>query len=445
MDAKQIITTCVGGAARTETRDLWPVPDVEEQENLLLNLYPEVDYQQVGFFGGAITDAVAATLEKMPEEKAQEVLEAYFGKTGIGYRAIRSHIDSCDFATGQYAAVTDPADTEFRSFSLSRDEARIIRWILRAYAVAGESLPVMLTPWSPPSFMKTNGSRTHGGHLKRDCYEAWAKYLCRYVREYLTRGIRVTALSVQNEPKAIQTWDSCLFTPEEERVFLSRYLYPEFQRQGLGHIRFFIWDHNKERLYDRARAVITEETENMVAGLAFHWYSGDHFDALRMVRERYPDKQLIFSEGCIEYSRFDRNQLRNAQMYGHDMVGNFRAGMNSFLDWNICLDEQGGPNYVGNYCEAPVICDTARGEVQYKLSFSHIGHFSRFVQPGARHIGTTVYTEAIEQVAFRNPDGSIAAVLLNRTEAQLPVTLRLNGTLIPAELPPQSISTVEIK
>lgn len=444
MEAKQVVTTWQTCGGRTDTRILQPEPDISAREGQLLNLYPEVGYQKLGTFGGAITDAAAATLEQMPEEKAQEIMEAYFGKNGIGYRAIRTHIDSCDFSTGQYSAVTDPEDTRLQSFSLSRDDARVIRWIQRAYQAAGEAIPVVLAPWSPLPFMKTNGSRIHGGHLKKECYEVWAKYLCRYVQEYLARGIRVTALSVQNEPNAVQTWDSCLYTPEEERVFLSRYLYPEFQRQGLSQIRFLIWDHNKERLYDRAKAVLTEETEPLVSGLAFHWYTGDHFDALRIVRERYPEKQLIFSEGCVEYSRFDQNQLRNAQIYGHDMLGNLRAGMNGFFDWNICLNMQGGPNYAGNYCEAPILCDTARGEVDYKLSFAYIGHFSRFLQPGAQHIGTTVYTESIEQVAFQNPDGSIAVVLLNRTDAALPVVLRMNGMLIPADLPPQSISTIII-
>jgi glucosylceramidase len=162
------------------------------------------------------------------------------------------------------------------------------------------------------------------------------------------------------------------------------------------------------------------------------------------VKERFPNKHLTFSEGCIEYSRFDTNQIRNAQMYGHDMIGNFAAGMDSFIDWNICLDEQGGPNYVGNYCEAPIICDTENGALSYKLSFHYISHFSRFIKPGAKRIATTIYTDEIEQVAFLNPDGSIVVVIQNRSAVDKNVSLRMADKLIDVELPAESISSIVV-
>ena len=420
-------------------------PDEGGRELGLVNLYPDMQYQEISFFGGAITDAVGATLERLPRERAQEVIDAYFGPKGIGYRAIRTHIDSCDFATDQYAAVTDPEDHSLRTFSLSRDEQRIIPWIKAAYAAAGEALPVMLSPWSPPAFMKTNSSRSGGGRLKKEYYPLWARYLCRYIKEYRARGINVTALSVQNEPNATQTWDSCLYTPEEEREFLAEHLYPRLRRAGLGDVEVYVWDHNKERLFDRALAEIDRQTDHMIAGLAFHWYSGDHFDALRLVREKFPKKKLMFSEGCIEYSRFDKNQLANAQMYAHDMLGNLNAGMNAFLDWNIALDEEGGPNHVGNFCEAPIICDTGTGEVEYKLSFYYISHFSRFVRPGARRVATTNFSDRLEVAAFRNPDDTLAVVFLNRTGETYSVALRLDGHILPIELEGNSIATAVIQ
>lgn len=445
MLAKQITTTFDGAHAHTQTFPLQVCPDTKQQELHLINLYPAVRYQKMQFFGGAITDAVAATLEKLPEEAAREVINAYFGAGGLGYRFIRTHIDSCDFATEPYAAVDDPADREFRSFSLERVERRVIRWIKSAYDAAGESLPVMLSPWSPPVFMKTNSSRVGGGKLKKECYADWARYICRYVAEFRARGINVTAISVQNEPNAAQTWDSCLFTPDEEREFLKDHLYPALCRAGLSDVNIYVWDHNKERMFDRACALITPETDSMISGAAFHWYSGDHFDAVRLVHEHFPDKNLMFSEGCIEYSRFDANQIKNARRYAHDMIGNLSAGMNQFVDWNICLDERGGPNYVGNYCEAPVICDTATGALSYKLSFHYIGHFSRYIMPGAERIATTVYTDKLEPVAFKNPDGSIAVVVLNKTQSEKTAALRLNGTLINTTLSPESISTLIIE
>ena len=445
MIARQIVTTLVAGIPKTQSIPLTAKLDGEQQELYLLNIYPEVQYQQINCFGGAITDAVAATLEKMPTDVSDEVIRAYFGSDGIGYRCIRTHLDSCDFSTEPYAAVTDSNDKSLSTFSLERSEKRVIHWIKEAYKAAGTCLPVMLSPWSPPAFMKTNGSRVGGGHLKKDCYSDWAKYICRYIEEYRNRGINVTALSIQNEPNATQTWDSCLFTPDEERLFLKEYLYPELCDAGLQDIQIYIWDHNKERMFDRACSVITDDIMDMVSGIAFHWYSGDHFDAVRLVKERFPDKHLTFSEGCIEYSRFDTNQIRNAQMYGHDMIGNFAAGMDTFIDWNICLDEQGGPNYVGNYCEAPVICDTENGTLSYKLSFHYISHFSRYIKTGAKRIATTIYADEIEQVAFLNPDGSIVVVIQNKSVVDKNVSLRMTGKLLDVTIPAESISSVVIQ
>lgn len=444
MYAEQIVTTFSDERTETHVKPL-KVRQETGQELELLNLYPQVKYQTFQFFGGAITDAVAEVLENMPETAAREILNAYFGPDGIGYRFIRTHIDSCDFATEQYAAVADGQDKSFAHFSLKRVENRTIRWIKEAYKVAGRPLPVMLSPWSPPAFMKTNASRVGGGHLKRKCYASWARYICRYIQEFRQRGIQVVALSVQNEPNATQTWDSCLFTPEEERVFLKDHLCPALRASGLSDIQVYVWDHNKERLFDRACAVLTEDTSSMVSGIAFHWYSGDHFDAIRLVKDHYPDKNLMFSEGCIEYSRFDKNQLANAQRYGHDMLGNLAAGMNQFVDWNICLNAQGGPNYAGNFCEAPIICNTETGEISYKLSFCYISHFSRYIRPGARRIATTVYTTDLEQVAFQNEDGSIILLVLNRMLQPKEASLRICGSLIDAQIPAESISTIVLR
>lgn len=445
MEATLFLTTFDGGRAAAHRKSIAFQPDEGGQELGLVNLYPEMRYQEIFAFGGAITDAVGATLERLPPEHAQEIIDAYFGPKGIGYRAIRTHIDSCDFSTDQYSAVTDMSDTELRTFSLERDERRIIPWIKAAYRAAGREVPVMLSPWSPPAFMKTNGSRNGGGRLLKEYYPLWARYLCRYIKEYRARGVNVTALSVQNEPNATQTWDSCLYTPEEEREFLADYLYPRLRQDGLGDVEVYIWDHNKERLFDRACAEIDCRTDHMIAGLAFHWYSGDHFDALRLVREKFPDKKLIFSEGCIEYSRFDKNQLANAQMYAHDMMGNLCAGMNGFFDWNIALNEAGGPNHVGNYCEAPVICDTVAGTMEFKLSFRYISHFSRFIQPGARRVATTNFSDRLEVAAFQNPDGTLAVIFLNRTHDKFSVALRLDGRILPVELEESSIATVIIQ
>lgn len=445
MDAKYLTTFFKDGTAVQEENPLNVILDDGTQELHLINLYPNIKGQQVEAFGGAITAAVGNVLERMPPKRAEEVIQAYFGPNGNGYRRIRTHIDSCDFSPKQYCADDDAEDKDFLNFSIQYDEKHIIPWIKAAYRAANTEIPVMLSPWSPPAYMKTNNERVGGGKLKPEYYSRWAQYLCRYIQAYRDHGILVASLSVQNEPNAVQTWDSCLYTAEEESLFLSKYLYPEMCRANLGDIELFVWDHNKERLFDRATEVISPETDDKIAGFAFHWYTGDHFDALRLVRRYYPNKKLLFSEGCIEYSRFTDNQQENAGIYAHDMLGNFAAGMNGFLDWNICLDEQGGPNYAGNYCEAPIICNTQKGEVEYKLSYYYIGHCSRYILPGAHQIATTKYSNAISLAAFENPNGEIVVVIYNEAPEELPICIRLDGKIIELKMESESIATVFIK
>lgn len=445
MRAKLITTLYKNDAVEQTTEERAFCPDEKNQELNLINLYPEITYQTVEAFGGAITEAVGMTLKKVPRSLADEAIKCYFGPEGIDYKAIRTHLDSCDFSSGNYSAVEQKEDTDFSTFTLKHDEQNIIPYIKAAYLAAGEKLPVMLSPWSPPAFMKSNGSRDGGGKLKKSYYEAWAKYICRYIEEYRKRDINVKMLSVQNEPNAVQSWDSCIFTPEEEKDFLRSYLVPQLKKSGLSSIELYIWDHNKERIFERAKAEIDESTDAMIDGLAFHWYSGDHFDALRLVREKYPGKKLLFSEGCIEHSRFDGSrQLQNAQMYAHDMIGNLNAGTNTFVDWNIVLDERGGPNHAGNYCEAPIICDTKEGKLYKKLSFYYIAHFSKYIKPGAKRIASTKYTSDIEVTAFDNADETLTAVLLNRTANDLPVVIRLYGQLLELTIRKESISTAII-
>ena len=184
----------------------------------------------------------------------------------------------------------------------------------------------------------------------------------------------------------------------------------------------------------------------MVGGVAFHWYSGDHFDALRLIRERYPDKKLVFTEGCVEYHSYVyQNDLANAQLYAHDIIGNLNAGMNLFLDWNLVLNQKGGPNHTGNYCDAPILCDVKRNEIKKQLSYTYLGHFSKYLLPGAKRIAFTQYTSQLEVTAFLNPDGVIVAVIMNQTVLDLPIDFRLNGEMSVIESPYESIMTVLIR
>lgn len=444
MQLRYITTTYEDNKKAITEENIEFCPD-KGRENELINLYPQVTYQSFEGFGGAITDSAAYVFSLMDEKAQAEVLKQYFGTGNMQYNMVRIPIDSCDFSLEHYEADSEEADENFEHFSFDRVEKYIIPFLDAAEKEYGKKLEIMLSPWSPPAYMKTNGERNHGGRLKPEYAARWAGYICRYIKEYRSRGYLVTRLTVQNEPKAVQPWDSCIYTAQEEKAFITDYLWPEMVKQGMDDIKLYIWDHNKERAFEWAEDIFDETTAKMIDGLAFHWYSGDHFEALRMIRERFPDKKLLLSEACIEYSKFSaKDYLKNAQKYAHDMIGNLNNGMNSFMDWNLLLDEQGGPNHVKNFCDAPFLYDTKKEMLKETNILGYLWHFAHFIEKGAVRIGVTNYSEQLQVTAFRKND-NIAVIILNTSDEELPVYIRIKDTCAGVVVKPRSISSGVIK
>lgn len=415
-------------------------------ENEVINLYPQMNYQTFEGFGGALTDAAGYEFSLLDEEQREELLSQYFATDKMNYQKVRIHMDSCDFSTHMYEADGDENDEKLENFSLEDTQRYIIPLLDAAQKKAGKPLKIMLSPWSPPAYMKTNGKRKEGGSLKPEYYGRWARYLCRYIREFCRLGYEVERISLQNEPKAVQDWDSCVYTPQQEKTFLKDYMIPELKANGLGHIQVFIWDHNKERLFDRAMEILDEETEPMVSGIAFHWYSGDHFEALDMFHEKYPDKKMILSESCLEYNKFDADsQAVNANRLAHDMIGNLNHGMGSFYDWNILLNKEGGPNHVGNFCDAPYLFDEEEKKLIRRRTADFYWHFAHYIKPGAVRMGYSRYTEQIDVTAWKNPQGDYVLILLNRTDEEKTCHIRLMGQMFTCVLKPYGIFSAEIE
>ncbi len=401
-------------------------------EMKLVKVLPDTTFQTYFGMGGAFTEAAGYTWSRMSSENRKKLTDLYFGKDGAGYSFCRTHIQSCDFALGNYSYIEDSTDTELRTFQIDRDKKYLIPLIQSAIECAkghGTNLDLLASPWSPPAFMKTNEEMNHGGKLKEKYQSMWASMIVKYIEKYKEEGIDITRLTVQNEPKATQTWDSCLYTGSEERDFACNYLKPALNEAGLDGVRINVWDHNKELLLERARECLDgDKAKKDISGVAFHWYSGDHFEQIAQTAREFPGKELIFTEGCVEYSRYrDQSDLSKAERYAHDILGNFNAGANAFIDWNLFLDKEGGPNHVGNYCDAPIMCDTDKGEIKINKSYYYISHFSRFVAPGARRIFVSRYTDKIECLGFANPDNSIVLVVFNRTDDDVDFTLSLRN------------------
>ena len=445
---KVYTTNMVQGEKITESYTCAPDTSGKNREMQLVRVFPQYVFQTLHGFGGAFTDAAGYVYSLMDEKTQQEVVRTYFSPDEMGYVFGRTSIDSSDFGTEMYAADDDPADEKLEHMDFSRGDRYVLPLYRDASAAAGQPIQMMLTPRSPPAYMKDNGSRVHGGKLLDKYAGRWAEYICLSIVHAQQMGMDVRFLTMQNEPLASQTWDSCIVTGEEERKFLESELLPALKRLGLTErVGLLIWDHNKELIMTRADAVFASpKVLEGAAGIAFHWYTGDHFENLSMFASRYSGKRLVFSEGCVEHSVFGSDAEKpGAVHYAHEYIGDLLHGADTFIEWNLLLDEQGGPNHVGNFCDAPMMYDRKSGKLYRKLSLDYIGHFSRYMKPGSRRIGTSTYAAELETAAVKNPDGSIATVILNRTGKAVDFFLQLKDTCYPLHLDEGAILTAVLE
>jgi len=375
---------------------------------------PARRFQTMLGIGGALTDAAAETFAKLPAPKQQEILKAYFDvKSGIGYTLARTNIHSCDFSSASYTYVNE-GDKELQSFSVGHDRQFRIPFIKQAQEAVGGKLNIFASPWSPPAFMKDNNNMLHGGKLKPEFYQSWANYYTKFIKAYQQEGIPIWGITIQNEPMATQTWESCIYSAEEERDFLKNHLGPTMKRAGLGDKKIIAWDHNRDLIYQRASTILSDPKAAQYAwGIGFHWYepwSGGEpmFDNVKLVRESFPEKNLIFTEGCSDSFKAERlKDWKLGELYGRSMINDFNNGAVGWTDWNILLDEMGGPNHVKNFCFAPVHADTKTGELIYTNSYFYIGHFSKFIRPGAKRIGCSTSRSQLVCSAFPSPGGRV--------------------------------------
>lgn len=406
-------------------------------ERPLLNIYP-VEKQTVLGFGGAFTDSAAYNYAKMDRETKKQALEALFGETGLGYRFCRLCIGSSDFAVEEYCYVEEH-DTTLSTFSIARDKQYVIPFVKDAMAFTNGGITWFASPWSPPAFMKDNGSRFGGGKLKTEYYALYAEYLVKFVQAYQAEGIEISMLTLQNEAKARQSWESCQYTAEEEAA-LAVAVHKALAAHGLD-VKLLFWDHNKERLYERAR-VMYETCPDLVAGIAFHWYSGDHFEAIDMLRELYPDKLLVQAEFC----RAGGSDYVPTS-YAREILCDLSKGTNVVCEWNLILDENGGPYHNRkDGCDAPLRFNSKTGTFEKTHIYKEMYLFSHFIKPGARTLYTSSFQTCVFVAAFRNPDGTIVVNVIN--EEDIPYEkckLYIEGKFLDLPLVPHSTVTVVIE
>ncbi len=446
-DAKSSVEIYV--TAKATGQRLAKIEEVELAESAPLSekdQYIFVDasktFQTILGIGGALTDDAAETFYKLPKDKQQEILTKYFDpQNGIGYTLGRTHINSCDYPSQESYTYVKDGDAQLTSFDIAPDLKYRIPFIKEVLATAGSNnFTLFASPWSPPAWMKDNDNLLHGGKLKPEFYESWARYFGKFINAYEKAGVPIWGVTVQNEPMSAQKWESCVYTAEEERDFVKNHLGPILLQDGLKDKKIIIWDHNRNFMYQFASVILDDPAAaKYVWGVGYHWYVGDNFENVKRVHEAYPKTHLLFTEGCNYPFEFGKiNDWQWGELYGKSMINDFNNGAEGWTDWNVLLDEQGA----GNHLYAPIHADVKTGELFYMNSYFYIGQFSKFIRPGAKRIISSSTTDKLMTTAFLNPDRKIAVVVLNLSDSPESFNLCLNSQSVKATSPAHSIITL---
>ncbi len=406
----------------------------DESEMQIINIH-DVEKQEVYGFGGAFTESSAYNYSLMSESQKKETLEYLFGESGLRYNFCRLCLGSSDFTLSEYSYV-DENDFTLSSFSIERDKKYVIPFLKDAIAYSKNEIKLFASPWSPPAFMKDNGKLVGGGKLKREYYALYADYMSEFVKRYEEEGIKIFALTLQNEPHAIQTWESCVFDAEDEARFLP-YLYDSLKKKNLD-VKLIFWDHNKERLFDRAQ-VVYGECGDKAWGVGYHWYSGKHFDEIEAVRSAYPDKAIIETEFCTGLNGGKTGS------YLFDISGNLSAGTNAIVEWNMILDEVGGPYHNRTSgCASPLLYDKNKKEIVLHTNYRQMYVFSHYIDCGAKVLWSSSYMDEIKTLAVKNPDNSIVCVILNKNEEAKPVIVKFGKSQWKVEIAANSATVIKL-
>jgi len=433
-------------------------PGAAARDDAVVVLEPNVRFQKCLGFGGSFTESAAKMFKKMSEPSQKQIVDAYFNPdTGIGYTFGRVHMNSCDFSDGYWACAEKAGDEKLDSFTIDRYNLAILPMMRQAVAAAGRPLSLIYSPWSPPGWMKDNGNM-HGGKLLPKCAKAWAQYYVRFAEEFAAAGMPCWGLTVQNEPDANTPWETCSYSAEEERDFVRDYLGPALEAakwKGMD-LKLLIWDHNRDLMFRRAQAIYADpEAAKYVWGTGYHWYGDPRYefwpdkdgqvlwDNVQRVHELRPDKHIIMTECCQEMGpRIGAWTL--GERYAEAIIKDLNNWLEAWIDWNLVLDAWGGPNHCGNQCSAPIIADTGTDRVLFLSSYYYIGHFSRYIQPGAERIAVASNRDQLEVTAFANPDGSLVAVVMNQSTRPCDFWLQVSGSAVKTVAPARSITTFQV-
>jgi glucosylceramidase len=444
---------------------------------IVIKINPKEKFQTITGFGGSFTEASAYLLNKLSKANRDKILTAYFSEEGANYSFTRTHINSCDFSLSNYAYAMKPDDKNLDSFSIDADRNDLIPMIKEAMKISKDGFKIIASPWTAPPWMKDNNNWI-GGKLLPQYRQTWALYFEKYIKEYKKEGIDIWGVTVENEPLGNgNNWESMIFTPEEMTEFVKDFLGPHLEKNGMSSIKILGYDQNRgEELEQWANVMYKDEASSKYfAGMAVHWYAStyDVFPAsLQHTYKKAPKKYLINTEACVdadvphwkddnwywskeatdwgwdwapEKDKYLHPKYVPVYRYAGDIIGCLNNYVDGWIDWNMVLNKQGGPNWFKNWCTAPVIVDEEKDEVYFTPLYYTMAHFSKFIRPGAVRIGFENPDKELMVTAAQNPDGTVAVVLFNPNEKEKQITLSLNGKTTHIQISAKALQTVVFK
>lgn len=466
----EVLETSAAGNKLTRVTDL-----NTNKASAKVTLLPEQQFQTITGFGGSFTEASAHLLNRLGQENRNKIIEAYFGSGGAKYSLTRTHINSCDFSLSNYSYAPVKDDILLENFSIKEDMDDIVPFIKDAMAASADGFKIIASPWTAPPWMKDNNAYV-GGKLLPKYYDSWALFFSKYIRAYKGEGIDIWGVTVENEPLGNgNNWESMHFSPEEMTQFVQHHLGPKLEAENQGHIKILGYDQNREHLEEWVDAMYkNEETSRYFSGTAVHWYASTYEvfpEALQYAHNKAPNKHLIQSEACVDAEIPKWNDDRwywskeatdwgwdwapekdkhlhpkyvPVYRYARDIIGCLNNWVDGWVDWNMVLDKEGGPNWFKNWCVAPVIVDPENDEVYYTPLYHVLTHFSRYIRPGAIRIGFENTNDSLLVTAAKNPDGSIALIILNQESEAYSIDISMEGKSKQVTISGQALQTVII-
>lgn len=446
--------------------------DADRDSDLHIDVGSLADTHGLLGFGAAFTDAAADTWASATPGLRAQMVRQYFGPDGIGYAIGRVPIGGTDFSTAAYTYDDgSPGDLALANFSVAVDEDSKLP-LLHAALKLSPRLQLLASPWSAPAWMKDSGKLVWGaliGEPGGPYYKAWASYLCRFLTEYARRGVRVSWLAVQNEPwyslvtRFSVRWNSMAFTAERIRDFIKRDLGPALAAEH-PQVKLMFHDDQRAQLMRVAGVVMADpEAARHVSGAGFHWYDTMSFswmgwgaiDALKyweqvgQAARTWPELTLIGTEAAEGFEGWARGPQLGSwwrlETYAYDMLKDLTQGAHGWMDWNLWLDSEGGPNWAANRCDAPLLLMPSGDAFVKQPTYYALAHFARFLPPGSRRLAVRA-PAALDAVAYLTPrpQRRVASVLLNKDTAEHCLRLRdvQRGRGFRLCMPPRSLHTV---